>query len=58
MAWLDLGTSYLNQKNFMNRGLIVSMETGQYHYAVHCLTFPIDPGKVRQAKIRKIKTQI
>ena len=34
------------------------MAIGQYHYAMHCLTFPVDRGKVRQAKIRKIKTQI
>ena len=34
------------------------MVTGQYHYAMHCLTFPVVWGKIRQAKIRKIKTQI
>ena len=34
------------------------MATGQYHHAMHCLTFPVEQGKVRQAKISKIKTQI
>ena len=58
MAWLDLGTSYLNQKKLKSKVFIVSMTAGQYLYAVHCLTLPIERGKVRQAKIRKIKTNM
>ena len=34
------------------------MATGQNHYTMHCLTFPVDQGKAKQAKIREIKTQI
>ena len=42
MAWLDLGASYLNQKKFISRALIVSMATGHNHYVMRCLTFPVE----------------
>lgn len=50
MACLDLGPFYLNCKKAINKFLIVSIETAQYH---DMLQFPNDWGNLRQAKIKE-----
>ena len=58
MAWLDLGTSYLNQKKFIRKALLFLWQKGNTTMQYIVSLCPVERGKVRKAKIRKIKTQM